>query len=209
MAFYQHKTSPLIKGLMPSMIWSVPTDERKLHLTFDDGPDPRSTPYILSVLSYFDAKASFFVVGQNAERYPDLVHEIAERGHLIGNHTFHHLNGWRTPHDTYVEDFMACETMLEGMGLPETKLFRPPFGRISYRQARTIRKTHSIVMWDLLSGDFDPSLDISRAKSQALKSGPGSIAVFHDNIKFYANLEALLPWYVSEFDQQGYTFETL
>lgn len=159
-----------------------------VHLTFDDGPHPEITPWVLDRLDKLDAKATFFFVGRNAEQFPELVTETRRRGHTVGNHTYFHLNGWNTSCEQYLDDVERCNTLLK------STLFRPPFGRITPGQVKALRKRYRIIMWDVMPGDYkqhrSPETILNRIMSRAR---PGSIIVLHENEKAWTNLKAVLP----------------
>jgi peptidoglycan/xylan/chitin deacetylase (PgdA/CDA1 family) len=206
------------------LLWRVPTKEKKIYLTFDDGPVPEITPWVLDVLKSFTARASFFVVGENVIRHPDLFRRIAREGHRIGNHTYNHLKGWKTADKVYLENIEQCFSAIEKeWPLPgdksqgsesefppekEGRLFRPPYGRMRKSQIRQLNT--KIVMWDVLSYDFDALLNPVKCLKKVLRSSrEGSVVVFHDNVKAKRNLEYVLPRFLEEFADRGFSFEAL
>jgi peptidoglycan/xylan/chitin deacetylase (PgdA/CDA1 family) len=201
---YFIKTPWLIKKIWPSYIWSVDTKEKKIYLTFDDGPHPVATPFVLDTLKRYNAKATFFCIGKNVVEQPDLYQRILDEGHSTGNHTHHHLNGWKTKEQEYIDDVTKAAAYID------TRLFRPPYGRIRSVQAKKILAQSSIIMWTVLSGDFDKSL----SKEQCLKNvirntKAGSIVVFHDSEKAFPLLEYVLPVALDFFSEKGFRFEPL
>src|SRR5690606_7547607 len=145
---------------------------------FDDGPIPDVTPEVLNILKKYDVKATFFCVGDNIRKHPDIFDRIKKEGHQIGNHTYNHLKGWNTPHDLYLENTALCNT------LTGTKLFRPPYGRATRAQYAQLKKQYEIIMWDVMSGDFDEKLDPETCLNNVINHAEnGSIVIFHDNIK--------------------------
>lgn len=201
---YLVKTPPLIKTLFPDFIWNVETDEPKVFLTFDDGPIPQMTPWILDMLANYDFKATFFCVGENAARYPELVDRILAEGHMLGNHTQNHLNGWLTDKETYLENVAACDRIID------TTLFRPPYGKLRRSQFNAIKSEKSVIMWDVLSGDFDPSITKEKCLSNVTDTyGPGSIIVFHDNLKSEDKLRYVLPGFLDHLAGNGFVSENL
>ena len=201
---YLVKTPPLIKTLFPDFIWNIETDEPRVFLTFDDGPIPRLTPWILDVLAEYHFKATFFCVGENATRYPDLVNRMVSEGHLLGNHTHNHLNGWFTDKDAYLENVEACNHIIP------TTLFRPPYGKLRRSQFNAIRTEKSVIMWDVLSGDFDQSISKEKCLSNVIDHyGAGSIIVFHDNLKSEVKLRYVLPKVLEHLVENGYVSENL
>ncbi len=208
---YFHKTPWLLKVLYPRLVWDKYSDEKKLYLTFDDGPVPQVTSFVLDILDKYDAKASFFCVGENIRRNPGLFREIHRAGHSVGNHTFNHLNGWKTPDNLYLENINKCEDLISEI-LPDrpAKLIRPPYGRITRSQIKMLINRFKIIMWDYLIGDFDKNLDPQWGLDQALnKTKDGSIIIFHDSLKAEKNLRFMLPVYLEYFVDMGYQFKAL
>ena len=186
------------------LICRVPGPEKKIFLTFDDGPIPGLTPEVLRILDRYGAKATFFMVGDNVKRHPDVFREVMEKGHAVGNHTYHHLNGWKTPPAAYAEDVRRCEELFR------TRLFRPPYGRFTPSQYMILKKDYLFVMWSLLTWDFHRNVTPEDCLSNALRATrPGDIVVFHDNLKAKTNLMYTLPRYLESLLQAGYTFPTL
>jgi peptidoglycan/xylan/chitin deacetylase (PgdA/CDA1 family) len=194
----------LFKKLFPSLTWKIDTGEKILFLTFDDGPIPHVTPWVLDTLKAFNARATFFCVGENVQNHPALFKRIVEEEHTIGNHTMRHLNGWRTPDADYFSDIETCDKLVG------SKLFRPPYGRIRLSQIRGLKNKYKIVMWDVLSRDYDNSLDgmqcFSLVKSKARH---GSVVVFHDSLKADDRLRVALPETLRYFSQRGFRFESI
>ena len=203
---YFAKTPWLIKKIYPSYIWNGPTKEKKLYLTFDDGPHPEITPFVLSELKKFDALATFFCIGKNVLAYPDVYKQILSDGHAVGNHTQNHLNGWKTSNEVYLKD------VAEAANYIDTDLFRPPYGKITMFQAKNLRaamkgKEPRVIMWDVLSADFDTN--ISKEESLqfvVLRASPGSIIVFHDSERAFQKLSYALPKVLHHFTNKGYKF---
>lgn len=198
---YLVKTPRVIQNLFPNFHWRVETEEPVIYLTFDDGPIPMVTPWVLDQLDAFQARATFFTVGANAKKYPDLIQDILDRGHSLGNHTMHHLDGWVSDNIPYFHDVRHCSQLVN------SSLFRPPYGRIKPRQAQFLQRHYEIVMWDVLSGDFDPHLRPEDCVTNVTRNaGPGSIVVFHDSIKAQEKLEYALPRVLEHFSALGYRF---
>ena len=192
------------KWLYPHLMWKVKMKEKVIFLTFDDGPHPVLTRQVMDILDQYDAKATFFCVGQNVEKYPEVYQEILQRGHRCGNHTFHHLNGWKTDDSVYMKDIALCSKYVE------SNLFRPAYGRIKRSQIRKLMPEFTIVMWSVLTYDFSPKVTPARCLQIALHhSEPGSIVVFHDNPKASENLLYVLPLYLRHFTDKGFNFQTL
>ncbi len=201
-----HNTSPLIKMVYPSMVWQKKA-EQSIYLTFDDGPDGDVTPWVLQELNHFNAKATFFCLGKNLKKYPELTKRIIDEGHLIANHTYSHLKGWSTNNSAYLADIDKCDKELIKLGV-SNNLFRPPYGRIKRKQLNLL-KNREIVMWNRISRDFDPELNIHRAIQSMKKSKPGSILLFHDSKKAFGRLKSILPEVLNHFNKLGLTFSTL
>ncbi len=211
MRTYPFRTPYVFTRLFSGSTWTVdPSKEKLLFLTFDDGPHPEVTPYVLDLLKRFDAKATFFVVGANVDKHPEVLKLIQSQGHQIGNHSYHHPSGWNTPRETYLRDVSSCQEALTRVlnNIP-SKLFRPPYGRITPGQIRSLKRNHEIVMWSLLSGDFDPNLNIEASRYAMSRAKAGEIIVFHDSEKSLPNLKQLLPWFLECFHRKGYKFATL
>ena len=201
---YFVKTPWWLKRCYPSRVWDVPTTEKILYLSFDDGPHPECTPFVLDELKKYNAKASFFCIGKNVEEYPLLYNRILEEGHAVGNHTQHHLNGWQTDDETYLDDFMMASKNIH------SSLFRPPYGRIKNSQAKKLKKGTHIVMWSVLSGDFDPAMTGERCYENVVSNvSEGSIVVFHDSDKAFPLLQYALPRVLEKLSEEGYRFDKL
>lgn len=197
--------------LYPTLLWRVSTTEKKLYLTFDDGPVPGPTDFVLDVLAKHAIKATFFCIGDNVRKHPDVFKKIIDQGHIVGNHTFNHLKGWSTPLERYVENVEKCEIQFQASNLkPRTpNLFRPPYGRITRAQVSALN-TYKIVMWDVLTNDYDRSVSRESCLRNSIRvTRPGSIIVFHDSIKAEPNMAYTLPRYIDHFQEQGYTFNSL
>ena len=198
------KSPTILKLLFPSLIWEVKTDKKEVFLTFDDGPHPDITPWVLDCLNEYNAKATFFCVGENVCKYPEVYEQILKNGHSVGNHTYNHLMGWKTNDDKYFQNVAMAEEYIS------SKLFRPPYGRISSSQIRKLKKDYSLIMWTVLTYDFDKSISKEKCYSNSISSSKnGSIVVFHDSIKASINLKYALPKFLEYFSNQGYTFQKL
>ena len=190
--------------MFPQQVWSIPTDGKKLFLTFDDGPTPEITDWVLETLEKFGAKATFFLIGKNVEENPEMVEKILSAGHTIGNHTHNHVNGWETSNSTYIKNTLKTEKILE------TNLFRPPYGRIKRSQTKVMSNRFKIIMWDVLSGDFDLHARKEKVLSNVTKHAePGSIIVFHDSVKAKPRLQYALPKVLEYFINRGYSFDAI
>lgn len=205
-----HTVPWVIQRLFPQRIWSKNSEGNQVFLTFDDGPVPGVTDFVLQELSKRAMKATFFMVGDNVRKHSSLAKEVLSQGHQIANHTFHHLNGWKTKREKYVQDFLACNQIIEDQLGVQTKLFRPPYGLMTSAEAKEISKTHSIVMWNMLSGDYDLKLDAKEVLRKSIENtGPGSIVLFHDQQKTSSVLPKILPTYLDKLLDKGWTTATL
>ena len=203
-----HKTPALFKYLWPGLIWNIPNEEKRIFLTFDDGPIPGLTEWVLQILDEFNIKATFFCVGDNVKKHSEIFSKLIESGHAIGNHTFHHINGRNTTVSEYFKNIESCDQVFKDHGL-STNLFRPPYGRLKTRQ-RNLLKSRRVVMWDVLSKDYDQSLSAESILKGTIKSTQaGSIIVFHDNIKAEKNLKSVLSKYIQHCLDEGYQFDKL
>ena len=201
---YLIKTPALMRTIAPQILWRVETNDREIYLTFDDGPIPEVTPWILDTLACYDAKATFFCVGDNVRKYPDLYRRILREGHQVGNHTFNHLKGCQTDLQTYLDNVARCAEWAP------SSLFRPPYGLLSLRQKRALQNDYQIVMWDVLSGDFDLNISPQQCLRNVLDhAAPGSIVVFHDNIKALPRIRYALPETLSRLSAYGFVFRAL
>lgn len=209
-----HKTNFLMRALYPNFIWRIPTQKKEIFLTFDDGPIPEITDFVLAELSKYQAKATFFCIGENIEKHPNIFQKIVNDQHTIGNHTFNHLRGWDTEEKIYVDNFKKCEDEIFRQ-IPNPKsqipnLFRPPFGRIKRRQAKEILKSHEIIMWDVLTGDYEQSLSKDKILTKVLQNTEqGSIVLFHDSVKASKNMMYVLPRVLEYFSEREYIFKAL
>jgi peptidoglycan-N-acetylglucosamine deacetylase len=200
MNFY---TAPFwIRAIYPiGLIWSVPTKEREVFLTFDDGPVPEVTPLVLDLLKKYNVKATFFCVGENVQKYPEIFDLLKKEGHAVGNHTFHHVKGWKTDHNTFISEVEQCKQLVK------SNLFRPPHGQINRKIVQNLRKEYRIVMWSALTGDYNKKLSGDQCLANAVNNTkPGSIIVFHDSLKARERMEYALPLYIEYCLGKGFTF---
>ena len=201
---YLVKTPKFIQSLFPNFIWKIPSNEKVIYLTFDDGPIPQVTPWVLETLQKFSAKATFFCVGENVKKHPEVFQEVLSQGHSVGNHTYNHLNGWATDNIPYFHNIRHCANLVK------STLFRPPYGRLMPKQAQFLQRHYRIIMWDVLSGDFDPKISQEQCFNNVkIKTKPGSIVVFHDSLKSFEKLQIVLPKALRYFSEKGYRFEAL
>ncbi len=216
------KTPQFVQFFMPGFHWRVPSAEKVLYLTFDDGPIPEVTPWVLDTLKLFQAKATFFCVGDNVRKHPEVFEQVLNAGHSVGNHTFNHLNGWKTADSKYLDNVAACQASLiaagaikemDSAGAPIAlgrPLFRPPYGLLKLAQKKKLSIDYDIVMWDVLSGDFSKKLSPQNCLDNVLlHAQPGSIVLMHDSLKAAANVRYMLPKVLDFFSQQGFRFEGL
>ena len=207
--FYFVKTPGWLKRIYDSYIWSIPESDKILYLTFDDGPHPEATPFVLKELKKHNALATFFCIGKNVASYPGIYKQIINEGHSVGNHTYNHLNGWKTGNDEYLKDIALASHEID------SNLFRPPYGRITSFQAKNLKsamkgKEPNVIMWDVLSGDFDIDCTPQQCLSNVLLATvSGSIIIFHDSEKAFPNLAYTLPRILNYFSEKGYLFKSL
>lgn len=213
MKFYWIKTNQLIKIIFKNYVWDIPNNENKIYLTFDDGPTPDVTEWTLSQLKKYNVKATFFCIGNNIEKHPDIFNKIIEDGHSIGNHTFNHLNGWKTKTEEYVDNVNLCNNQIQkSTNHPiNSTIFRPPYGKIKSNQAKKIKQLgYKIIQWDVLSADFDNTISVEDCLENVLSNiKKGSIVVFHDSLKARKNLEYVLPKTLDFLVNEGYNFGTI
>ncbi len=220
--FYMVKTPVWLKKLYNKCIWEIPDNGDNIYLTFDDGPHPTITPFVLAELKKYNAKATFFCIGENVTKFPAIFNQIITEGHSIGNHTHNHLNGWKTDDKTYLDNILTAQKYIS------SNLFRPPYGRIKRSQLRKLStipacggtnsndsrlrrdKKLSIIMWTVLSADFDSTLSPEKCLQNVLRyTRSGSIVVFHDSEKAEQHLRYALPKVLSYFSEKGYSFQKL
>jgi peptidoglycan/xylan/chitin deacetylase (PgdA/CDA1 family) len=204
---YFVKTPWLLKRLYPECIWEVKTTEKNIYLTFDDGPHPQATPYILQQLKNYHAKATFFCVGKNVQEYFDIYKQVISEGHKPGNHTHNHLNGWKTTDKKYLEDIRKAADLID------SNLFRPPYGKITKFQLKALRGEKfnlKTIMWNVLSGDFDENITPENCYLNVVNNvAPGSIIIFHDSLKALPRLQYALPRMLEYFTGKGFDFKII
>ena len=216
MRFIPAKTPKLLKLLFPKYIWNLPacTSEKVIYLTFDDGPIPDVTEFVLDQLKIYSAKASFFCIGDNISKHPELFVKIINDGHSIGNHTYNHLKAWQTQLDCYLTNTKKCEEQIQ-LHIKDNyhqKLFRPPYGQISRSKFNALKELgYKIIMWDVLAKDWiqnhpDEDYHYKNVVSSAIN---GSIIVFHDSIKAEKNLKKTLPKVLEYYSTRGYKFKSI
>ena len=191
----------LLRSFYKDSIWRMDKNEPVIYLTFDDGPIPELTPWVLDVLKKYGVNATFFCVGDNIIKHPELFQRIITEGHQVGNHTFNHLKGWQVKNAVYSENIEKCQK------LTKTNLFRPPYGRIKKSQYKLLVENYKVVFWDVLSYDYDKLTSPKKCLDNSIRyTRNGSIIVFHDNIKAQKNLKYALPHYIEHFLKLNYKF---
>lgn len=197
----------LLRAYYPSLVWQINAQEKELYLTFDDGPHPTVTPFVLDTLKQYDAKATFFCIGNNVDRNKEVFERIIAEGNSVGNHTQSHMNGWKNSDYYYVKNIAVASERIA------STLFRPPYGRIKKSQIKSLQMPDSylkIIMWSVLSGDFDTNITGEKCLRNVLRnSKKGSIIVFHDSEKAFDRLKYALPKTLEHFSKQGYVFKAL
>ncbi len=223
------KTSPLLSVVYPDCLWKVNTKEKILYFSFDDGPIAEITPYVLDELKRWNAKATFFCIGKNIEANPEIFQRIINEGHSIGNHTYDHLNGWNVSDEIYFENIEKCRTVMSDVRSPKSEantkdcfvldptsdnghptLFRPPYGKLKPSQYSKLKREYKLVMWDVLSFDFDLKMEEEKVLQNVFKNAePGSIVVMHDSLKAKPKVEYALPKILEYFTLKGFAFNAL
>jgi peptidoglycan/xylan/chitin deacetylase (PgdA/CDA1 family) len=199
---YLVKTPFIIKKIFSSFVWDMPAKEKIIYLSFDDGPHETATPFVLDELKKYNAKATFFCIGKNVALHPDIYQRIIDEEHAVGNHTYHHLNGWKTHNKIYWNDIKEASKIIQ------SNLFRPPYGKIKRNQWSIVNSEWSIIMWDVLSGDFDIHLSPEKCLQNVVRNtNNGSIIVFHDSTKAWERMSYALPKVLAYFSEKGYVFE--
>ncbi len=210
---YLVKLPYLIPRLFQNQIWKFPTKKKVLYLTFDDGPTPKITEWVLDTLQKYNAKATFFCIGKNIEQYPEIFQHTINQNHTIGNHTFNHLNGWKTDTEEYLHSVLKTEKLIQKSQIsnPKSQIFRPPYGKIKPSQTKLlIEYNYKIMMWSVLSGDFDASITAEKCLNNVIgNSKNGSIIVFHDSVKAFGRLQIVLPKVLEHFSEKGYVFKQI
>ena len=205
--FYFVRTPWWLRRLYKGFVWRMPAKEKVLYLSFDDGPHPVATPFVLEELGKYGAKGTFFCIGKNVAAFPEIYRRVLMEGHRVGNHTQDHLNGWKVDDRRYLENIREASQRID------TDLFRPPYGRIGSLQAAVLRAApfnFTIVMWDVLSADFDLTLTGEACARHVIRRArPGSVVVFHDSEKAFPRLREALPMVLKEFSSRGYRFESV
>ena len=203
-SMYPVKTPKILRWPFPEMVWKVKTEKKEVFLTFDDGPIPEVTPWVLAQLEAFNATAMFFMVGDNIDKHPEVFRQVLDSGNGIGSHTQNHIVGWNTELEDYLANVKLCADKMESC------FFRPPHGRIKRSQVKALKDGYNLIMWDVLSGDFDQTISAEKCVSNVLdKVSPGSVIVFHDSVKAWPRLEKALPELLKQLKEKGYSFGDL
>jgi len=207
------KTAWWVRQVLPQYTWKVNTQDPVIFLTFDDGPIPEVTEYVLEQLEPYQAKATFFCVGDNVRKHPEIYNQVIVAGHQVGNHTYHHLNGWKTEDTAYLANIAQCQEIMTDRtqtSLPSKPLFRPPYGKIRKNQMKQLSSDYQVIMWDVLTYDFDAQLSPERCLEKAIAhTTAGSIVVFHDSVKSIEKLKWVLPRYLQHFAEKGFAFKAI
>ncbi|MFA7115790.1 MAG: polysaccharide deacetylase family protein [Bacteroidales bacterium] len=194
----------IVKRLYPSFIWKIPVNDKRMFLTFDDGPSPVVTPKVLDLLDKYNAKATFFCLGKNVELYPEIYQEIIKRGHKVGNHTYSHQQGWHMENNLYIRDVDIAAELIK------SNLFRPPYAKIKPSQAKLIDDKYFTIMWSILSRDYNRKLSAKQCARNVIKYFfPGAIIVFHDSEKCWKNLSYALPITLEMMTRAGYVSDSI
>ncbi|WP_396198161.1 polysaccharide deacetylase family protein [Flavobacterium sp.] len=206
------KVPKIIKLLFFNQVWDIPNSENTIYLTFDDGPTPEITERVLEILDKHHIKATFFCIGDNVRKHPEIVQKILSKQHSVGNHTYSHLKGWKTPTKTYISNSEACEIKLNSLfKIRNSKLFRPPYGKITPWQSYKLRKLgYKIIMWDVLSKDYDASISAEKCYENVIQNvSSGSIIVFHDSNKAKENVLNSLEKTIETLKSKEFKFEKI
>jgi peptidoglycan/xylan/chitin deacetylase (PgdA/CDA1 family) len=210
---YLVKTPNFIKRLFQNLTWEINTSKKVIYLTFDDGPTPKITNWVLSELEKHNAKATFFCIGKNILNHPDIFENIVTKGHAVGNHTNNHINSWKKQARLYIENVNQAQKILDPIlnVTNSVKLFRPPYGKLTLSVTKKLLKEdYKIIMWDVLSGDFDQSISKEKCLKNVIKNTTsGSIIVFHDSVKASEKLQFALPKTLDHFSKKGFSFEII
>ena len=195
------KTPSIAKYLYPSLVWKKNTEQKKIWITFDDGPDEKATPFLVNLLGKFNIKATFFIIGSQAKKHPELVKLIINNGHKIGNHSFSHLSGYSTKNNIYLKDVEQAKKYID------SDIFRPPYGKITPSQIKNLKKDFKIIMWDIMSWDFKENISSNKIFRNVMDNvESGSIILFHNNLKSYKNLKKSLELILEKLKEQEYQF---
>lgn len=204
------KTPGFVKTLFPNFVWNIDTDNKELYLTFDDGPTPEITDWVLQLLAKYNAKATFFCIGNNIKKHPEIFQKIITEGHSVGNHTYNHLKGWKHKAKDYVNDVIETDKLINNPSI-NSNLFRPPYGKFKNKQSKKLLELgYKVILWDVLSYDWDKSVSEDTCFNNVTSAAKeGSIVVFHDSVKASRNLKDVLPKVLEYYTEKGYEFKAL
>lgn len=198
------RTPYIVRKYFNDMVWNLPTEEKILYLTFDDGPIPEVTPWIMETLSQYNAGGTFFLIGENVRRHPEIFAHLKDRNFVYGNHTYNHISGWKARDEEYYRNIQKAQELIN------SAYFRPPYGRITRSQLSTLKNHYKIIMWDVLSKDYDMRLSGIQCAEKVIQfAKPGSIVVFHDSIKARERIQYALPKVLEHFSMDGYSFKSI
>ena len=201
---FKHTIPSIFPLIAPNVTWKVKTSDNVLYLTFDDGPHPTITPLVLNILDEYNAKATFFCVGENVTKYPHVFNQIINKGHAVGNHTYNHVKGWQTTNAAYLENIKKAAEVIP------SNLFRPPYGRIKPSQIKLLKDSYRIIMWSILTRDYDKRLNPHNTLNKLIKLiKSGDVIVYHDSEKAQQNMLIMLKGVLQHFHQLQYTFKAL
>lgn len=212
------KTPRVIRALMPDVLWQMPTKDKVLYLTFDDGPVPEATPFVLEQLEKYNAKATFFCIGDNVRKHHGIFQQVINAGHTVANHTMHHISGWEISEEKYLDEVSKCNEILGLTSVRKAKnvieqplkLFRPPYGKLKPSQYRKLKDRYRIVLWDILSYDFDLNISGETVADNVIDNvEAGSIVVLHDSIKAFPRLQTALPKILQYYAERGWEFASI
>jgi peptidoglycan/xylan/chitin deacetylase (PgdA/CDA1 family) len=206
-----HRVPFFLPWLYPNLVWKIKTDKKELFLTFDDGPVPGPTDFVLETLRQYNSQATFFCIGDNIRKHPEVFKKVIDAGHAVGNHTFNHLKGWSVSTEKYVQNVKECENEFRNSqpGFQGSKHFRPPYGRITRAQIKSL-SAYKIIMWDVLTIDYNKRLSGEHCLRNSIRATQhGSIVVFHDSLKAERNMMHALPRFMEHFLELGYVFKAL
>ncbi|OIQ23208.1 polysaccharide deacetylase family protein [Lacinutrix sp. MedPE-SW] len=214
MRFVPVKIPRVIKRIFPNYVWDFSSNNKTLYLTFDDGPTPEITKWTLNILEKYNAKATFFCIGNNVAKHPEIFQSVLNKGHAVGNHTQDHVKGWKTDTNTYINNTLQAETIINNAlktSGKKVKLFRPPFGQIKKSQGKKIINLgYKIIMWSVITFDWEKEISKETCLKNAIsKTKNGNIIVFHDSIKASKNMMYALPKFLEHFSKQGYQFKAI
>ncbi|MBP7477289.1 MAG: polysaccharide deacetylase family protein [Chitinophagales bacterium] len=192
-------TPKIIRYLFPKILWRINTRERAVYLTFDDGPTPNVTEWVLDLLAENQAKGTFFCIGERVLMHKGIYDKVLDKGHSVGNHSFSHEDAWKVSHDAYVDDVKKAKTIIE------SSLFRPPYGKLTYRSYLYCRNSYKVVLWDIITHDWDMNVNTDAVLAYLKKkTNAGSIIVFHDSEKAFLQMKKILPEYLAWLKENGY-----